>query len=309
MRSGRRRELEYAGGETAKIDGLDTHLHAVPPNRYQRDIPYLTGNVVLWARPLVLFAGPNVSSEDLDVLRKAAVAAIPDALALSRSMEREALSQVCRSSLNVVSATPAEVDALRAAFRPLYAELERDEAASRAVSRIRELASEAGDGAETVRCPQASAAAAATIPPGTYRTVLTRADVEKYGLSWAEFVHVDPDPKALKAKTRETRVEFTEQGTFTIGSVLTSGELEVEWDGTYSTYRDRMKISGSDGNVITMRVQRDGKRLRFSDVKAPGPPRPPWDTHPSSRSTRPRSVARHRQHDGAGPPRVAAKSQ
>src|SRR5215218_1899675 len=67
---GARRELEYSGEDTRRIDGLDTHVAAVLPNRYQRSVPYLTGNVVLWARPLVVFAGPDVSAEDVAVLRQ-----------------------------------------------------------------------------------------------------------------------------------------------------------------------------------------------------------------------------------------------
>jgi len=68
---GARRELDYSGDDTRRVDGLDTHVAAVLPNRYQRSLPYLTGNVVLWARPLVVFAGPNVSAQDLEVLRDA----------------------------------------------------------------------------------------------------------------------------------------------------------------------------------------------------------------------------------------------
>jgi TRAP-type C4-dicarboxylate transport system substrate-binding protein len=272
---GAQRELDYSGDDTSRVDGLDTHVASVLPNRYQRSVPYLTGNVVLWARPLVVFAGPAVSADDLAVLRQAAETAIPQVLALSRELESDGLAEICRSGLQVVAASPAQIEALRAAFQPVYADLERDAATSRAVARIRELAGEGG-GVEPLRCPDAATAEAGPIPRGTYRTVVTRADVEQYGLSWAEFVRGGPDPKALKADAIEIRLEFTEQGTFTIGPVLTSGKLAVDADGTYSIYRDRLTLHFSDGNIITMRVQRDGRRLRFSDVKAPGRPRPPW---------------------------------
>ncbi len=263
---GAKRELEYAGGETDRIDGLDTHIAAVPPNRYHRDVPYLTGNVVLWARPLVLFAGPNVSSEDLAVLRRAAEAALPDTLALSRSMESEALSEICRSALKVVSASTGEVDGLRPAFRPVYDALERDEGASRAVARIRELARE-GDGVEPVQCPEASKADAGAIPPGTYRTFITRADARQHGFSWAQVVEDDPDPKALRSKTKENRLEFTEEGTFVVYDVWLDGTANIGWEGSYSLYRDRITVKGNDGAGLTARVEIDGDRLRFTDVQ------------------------------------------
>jgi hypothetical protein len=245
----------------------------VPPNRYYRDVPYLTGNVVLWARPLVLFAGPNVSSEDLAVLRKAAKAAIPETLALSRSMESEGLSEICRSTLKVVSASAAEVEGLRAAFRPVYDALERDEAASRAVARIRELAGAGLGGVDPVRCPEASKAHAGAIPPGTYRAVVTRADATEHGMSWANVVEEDRDPEALRTKTREYRLEFTEQGAFTVGDVWLDGTPSIGWEGTYSVYRDRITVQGNDGVKLTARVEIDGDRLRFTDVQ-PGPNTP-----------------------------------
>src|SRR5215207_9975495 len=276
--SGAQRELEYSGEDTRRIDGLDTHVAAVLPNRYQRSIPYLTGNVVLWARPLVVFAGPDVSSQDLKVLRDAAKAAIPQVLALSRKMESDALAEICRSGLQVVTASPAQIEALRAAFQPVHADLERDAAASRTVARIRELAQESA-GVDTLRCPDTATAAAGAIPPGTYRTVVTRDDVEESGFSWAGFVQSDPDPNALKARTREVRFEFTESGSFAMRSVQMSGRLEVEGDGTYSIYRDRITVRGSDGTKFSMRVKVDGRRLRFSDVEPPEGDALPWTSH------------------------------
>jgi hypothetical protein len=205
---------------------------------------------------------------------------MPQVLALSRKLESDALAETCRAGLRVVAASKPQVDALRAAFQPVYADLERDDAASRTVARIRELARDGG-GVDTLRCPDA-ARAAAGIPPGTYRTILTRDDVEKYGTSWAEFVRHGPDPKALKANAIEFRLEFTEQGSFAMGPVLLSGKPVVEMDGTYSIYRDRMTITASDGTKLTMRVEVHENRLVFSDVKPGLPDGVPnlWMVHP-----------------------------
>jgi len=250
---------------------------------YHYDLPYLTGNVVLWPRPLVLFAGPGVSSDDLAVLREAAKAAIPAAVAMARSSESEALSEVCRATLEVVSASAPQIDGLRAAFRPVYDELEEDAAAGRAVARIRELASEGGSGAALVRCPDASKPATGTsIPAGTYRTIVTRTDAKEHGIAWANVVEEDPDPKALKAKTKEYRLEFTEQGTFLVFDVLLDGTPHIGWEGTYSIYRDRITVQGNEGDKVTARVAIDGDRLRFTDVQ-PGPRGPyalTWGSKP-----------------------------
>jgi TRAP-type transport system periplasmic protein len=259
---------------TGKLDGIETHIAAVPGNHYHYDFPYLTGNVVLWPRPLVLFAGPDVSADDLAVLRKAAKEAIPEAVAMSRSFDREPLAEMCRATLKVVGASAPQIDELRAAFRPVYDKLERDPAARAAVVRIQELSADSGSGAAPVRCPAASKpATGATIPPGTYRTILTRADAKEHGFSWSFVVEEDPDPKALRTKTREKRLEFTEQGTFLVYDVWLDGTTTIGWEGSYSVYRDRITVNGNEGTKITGRVEVDGDRLRFTDVQ-PGPKTP-----------------------------------
>ena len=112
------RQSERAARTAETLDGIETHIAAVPGNHYHHDMPYLTGNVVLWPRPLVLFAGPDVSSDDLAVLRQAAKAAIPEAIALSRSLESDGLSEACRASSRSSPRPRRRVDGLRAAVPP-----------------------------------------------------------------------------------------------------------------------------------------------------------------------------------------------
>jgi TRAP-type C4-dicarboxylate transport system substrate-binding protein len=268
---------------TDKLDGIETHLAAVPGNHYHYDFPYLTGNVVLWPRPLVLFAGPDVSSDDLVLLRRAAREAIPETVELSRSLESEGRSEICRTSLKVVSASAEQVDALRAAFRPVADELESDAASSRAVARIQELSGGGEGGAARINCPDASRPATGpAIPAGTYRTRITHEDAEERGFSWANIVEEDPDPQALKTKTREYRLEFTKEGTFLVYDVWLDGTPNIGWEGSYSIYRDRITVQGNEGTKITARLKVDGDRLRFTDVQ-PGPNTPEaltWGSKP-----------------------------
>ncbi len=267
-----------------RFDGLETHIAAVPGNHYQYDFPYLTGNVVLWPRPLVVFAGPDVSSDDLDVLRRAAKQAIPDTLALDQSLETEAGTEVCRTGLRAVSASAGDVDALRAAFQPITQRLERDKATGAAVARIEQLSHEGGRGTASFRCADsAKPATRGTIPPGTYRSFITRADSREHGFSWAQVVEEDPNPEALKAKTKEHRLEFTEQGTFLVYDVWMDGTANIGWEGSYSTYRDRINIDGNEGTKMSARVEVDGNRLKFSDMQPGGPNTPEaltWTSKP-----------------------------
>lgn len=266
---------------TAGLDGIETHVAAIPGNHYHRTWRHLTGNVVLWPRPLVLFAGPDVSEADLAVLRRAARAAIPGTAALARAMEGDARQELCRNGIAVATATPAQVEGLRAAFRPVLDELERDAAARKAVDRIGALAG--GHAPDAVACPAAAAPArTAAIPPGVYRTRITRADAAERGFSWAQVVEEDANPAALRSRTREHRIELTEQSTFVVFDVSVDGEAQIGWEGSYSLYRDRITVEGNDGTTITARVQVDGDRLRFLDVQ-PGPRTPEaltWGAEP-----------------------------
>jgi TRAP-type C4-dicarboxylate transport system substrate-binding protein len=268
---------------TDGLDGIETHVTAIGGNHYQRGLPYLTSNVVLWPRWLVLFAAPNVSADDLAVLRRAAKEAIPDVAATARSREGEQLAELCRSTLRVVSAAPQQIDGLRAALRPISDGLERDVTTRRTMARIEELARAAGTSAAPVRCPAASQRATDdAIPPGTYRTVVTRSDAKEHGWPWSNVVEEDPDPKALEAATKEFRLEFTDKGTFTVDEVLLDGTARIGWEGTYSVYRDRITVKGNDGTTITARLKVDGDRLRFTDVQ-PGPNTPEaltWGSKP-----------------------------
>jgi TRAP-type C4-dicarboxylate transport system substrate-binding protein len=47
-----------AGAALRGLDGAEGHLASIAGNHYERAAPYVTADVVLWPRPVVLFAGP-----------------------------------------------------------------------------------------------------------------------------------------------------------------------------------------------------------------------------------------------------------
>jgi TRAP-type C4-dicarboxylate transport system substrate-binding protein len=67
-------------------------------------------NVNLWPRPLVIFAGneafESLTSKQQGVLREAATAAVPEALAAARSTDDEAAFELCRRGLAFALASP-----------------------------------------------------------------------------------------------------------------------------------------------------------------------------------------------------------
>jgi len=116
-----------------------------------------------------------------------------------------------------------------------------------------------------------------------YRTEITRADAKQHGMAWANVVEEDPDPEALASKTKEYRLEFTDDGTFLVYDVWLDGTANIGWEGSFSVYRDRITVQGNEGTEMTARVEVDGDRLRFTDFQPFGPNTPEgltWGSKP-----------------------------
>ena len=95
-----------------------------------QDAKYVTANVNLWPRPLVIVMGKDVfdslTAEQQALLRDAAAAAIPEALAASRAEDDEAAPELCRRGMTFAIASESELAELRSALEPVYAELTAD---------------------------------------------------------------------------------------------------------------------------------------------------------------------------------------
>ena len=57
---GARPRIIVSSGEFTGLDGVESHVTSIAGNRYNREAPYLTGNVVLWPRRL--FCSPASAS-------------------------------------------------------------------------------------------------------------------------------------------------------------------------------------------------------------------------------------------------------
>jgi TRAP-type C4-dicarboxylate transport system substrate-binding protein len=254
---GARPRLVASGGSINGLDGIEQHVAAIARNGYQHDAPYLTGNVVLWPRPLVLFAANRVTPDQLETLRKAAREAIPAVLDAVRSDENEHLDVACRQGMQVATAPAAKVSALRQAFGPIYADLERDESARRAIAEIERLGLDLGAPPDTAQC-EASAprTSAAAIPNGTYEVTVTPQDALRAGLA--------PGDPYVRAGVSHFTLEL-HGGDFLLGS-----DTDPDgWEGTYSVFRDRVTVTGLDGDSFTARWSIEQGRLRFEGINDP----------------------------------------
>jgi TRAP-type transport system periplasmic protein len=262
-----------SSGEFTGLDGVESHITSIAGNGYHHEAPYLTGNVVLWPRPLVLFAGESVGHAQLALLRRAARAAAPAVVDDLRDSDEERLGVICRQNLKLSLASGSALAQMRQAFRPVYTSLEHDAATRKTLARIERIASSLGEPVEAVSCGDQAPPSAAAIPDGTYEVTVTPRDSLRAGIA--------PDDPIVRAGVAHFRLEL-DQGNYTVANTKDPDPGE----GTYSVYRDRIEFTMIDGTVITARWSFEDGRLRFEDVSEPASARGTryaramWSSHP-----------------------------
>lgn len=260
-----------SGASLDGLDGYEQQLSSIVGNRYGSSALYVTANINLWPRPLVIFANPNVFASLTETqqaaLRDSAAAAAQGALADSRAEDDAAVLSICDEGMTLAVASEADLMAMRAAFEPVYTDLEVDPGTRADLRAIASLKEELASPVESSTCPGTeSASDAATtgqvgalIPDGRYQATLTTDD-------WAG-------------------VGSGTVGVFTM--IFASGELtildpaeEVGFAATYTVFRDRIEAT-DNVDTVTARWEFDGEKLTFSDIAPSNSPfAVVWGSHP-----------------------------
>ena len=136
-------------GGGANVDGVDAveqQFESIAGNKYWEVADYVTSNVNLWPRPLVIFINDDVfdalSEEQQQALRDAAASAVPGAIEASRAEDSEGAEATCNSDMTMATATDDELTTLRAAVAPVYDELRHDATTARFLDEIEALKAE-----------------------------------------------------------------------------------------------------------------------------------------------------------------------
>lgn len=134
-----------AGGAISGSDGVLQSIRAIEGFEYNKTAKFLTANVALWPRPLVVFATgkalAKLTAAQRKELQQAATAALPGSMRVVQGDEQESAKALCRTpGLTVKTATGADLAALRTAVAPVYAQLEQDSATRSAIGSIRAIA-------------------------------------------------------------------------------------------------------------------------------------------------------------------------
>jgi TRAP-type C4-dicarboxylate transport system substrate-binding protein len=122
----------------------EEHISAIQGNQYDRVGTYLTANVNLWPRPLVVFANGKawaaLTPAQRSILHRAVTGDVAAETNVVRGDERTDTATLCRRGrLRFLDASPADLAALRLAVQPVYGQLERDPQTRRDIRQIEAL--------------------------------------------------------------------------------------------------------------------------------------------------------------------------
>jgi TRAP-type transport system periplasmic protein len=176
--------------EAGTIQGYEFHLNPYHDNLAERTAPYISANVILWPRTLVLFVNPDrlgrLTAEQHGSLEQVAVDTAASSTGLVAD-ETDVVRDICLSGGRFAEASESDLVALRDAFVPVYTVLEREPVTKTFIERILELkgATAAGTGLVVpTGCigvapgqPGEARGSPSTTLNGTYRWTITADDV------------------------------------------------------------------------------------------------------------------------------------
>jgi TRAP-type C4-dicarboxylate transport system substrate-binding protein len=229
-----------------RLQGLEMDLFVYEHGGPVQPAPYVTANVTLWPQMDVLFANPDrlgrLTEQQRGWLQQAAQDAAGRVAALA-DRDAQSLKNACRSGARFATASPADLAALRGAFAPVYASLERDPQTKAFIERIQALKRSTSAEAPlaipagcTGKAPEQPAASTGTAPAdlnGTYRYLLTKEDARKAGDP-----ELDAFPQVTTVKLQDGKVEggcFGQGATYSVtGDQITFDTPEYGYTMTFT---------------------------------------------------------------------------
>ena len=237
------------------VDGYEQQLSSIVRNHYAAEARYVTANVNLWPRPLVIIMGEqafdSLTSGQQSALREASAAAVGDALADSRAEDANAVPSLCRDGMTLAVASHDDLAELRRAFEPVYEQLLAEPSTKAYLEAIEALKDELHADPDTATCPSAE-------PPtgeeqsvsqlnGTYQWTLTDDDALEHGTPG------DKTPQVLKRFYPTTFTAELDDGRWSLSQTVDS---EVD-GGTYEEFRDRIVFNWDGGLTLTFTYTTD----------------------------------------------------
>jgi len=255
-------KAEPTGAELDGLDAYEQQLASIQGNGYVNRARYVTGNLDLWPRPLVLVANPDtydaLSDEQREVLRRASTDAVLPALDASRAEDDGAVNPLCQQGMLLVEATEEHLDALAKAWQPVYDDLSADPSTAGWLERIRALKESVGARSDTAVCSSDQ-------PPGNGDDPVAGdyvATIDWPNVDVPESCQPGP-PEGDGSNVYELSLH---DGIVSLSVRIGGPEAPAEhgYSGSYRVFRDQIELE--DNTPLTAHLDVDAERLVLSDM-------------------------------------------
>ena len=247
-----------------QVDGLEQQVASIDGNTYDDAAQYLTANVNLWPRWVVVFMNAKVyerlGGSQRDALREAVQTATPIMLAAAEAAQEASTSALCDRGLTLAVASQADIAELRAAVAPVLAAVARDEKSKGALAKIEQVRGQSPSAPDTIgRCPVPTSPRASRVLDGTYVTVTTAADARRAGLGQDDplYQHLPIRQRLVLSAGVFKRYQWERDGTTDVHA------------GRYTLYRDRI-LFVDPPDPLPFEWSFDGKTLTLDDAGTGG---------------------------------------
>ena len=183
----------YPRGDLSTLDGAELDVEIVQGWGHREGVRAVAGNVVLWAKPMAIFADDDtfaaLTTEQQEILRDAAAAVVDTVAVDVTKREAEDSLRLCGLDQSLLrNAAPADLASLSAAFEPVYRKLEENAATRRVIAEIRALRKtvEAQPHPTCARPPKNTTSDAANEALGVWEITYTQDELRGIGLSEEE---------------------------------------------------------------------------------------------------------------------------
>lgn len=242
-----------------QVDGLEQQVASIDGNTYDAAATFLTANVNLWPRWVVVFMNAGafaaLDGSQQDALREAVQTATPVMLAAAEGAQEASTAALCDRGLTLAVASEADLGALRAAVAPVVDSLARDSTTREALTKIEQVRTQHSSVPDSNGpCPVPGTPKASHVLDGTYVTVTTAADARRAGIA-------EDDPLYEHLPIRQRLV--LDAGVFKRYQWERDGTTDVH-AGRYTVYRDRIEFVDPPDS-LPFAWSFDGKTLTFDD--------------------------------------------
>jgi TRAP-type C4-dicarboxylate transport system substrate-binding protein len=266
-------ELMPTGADISGVEGYAQQLGSIWGNDYQFVADYVTANINLWPRPLVLFANADVYEALGDTERTALTTASAAAVVASREAldfeESESGSSLCDAGMQFPLASDDQLAGLREALQPVYGQLAGNDETSGYLDDIEGIKADLNSPPHTVDCVPTADEAAPSEIDGVYTQNLTGQDlIDAIIESGCDSPNL-PDPADIPPDATLAHQLTLRGGKLELLVSFNDGEFEPSFIGTYDVLRDRVEIRDPEGE-FTLHWTLDGTNLVLSDIEGGG---------------------------------------